>query len=204
MLDISIGLSELEYVFEIHIIAVGNEVKELLWLLKKDFLGNPLVKTVNFTKKRKEQFSFEWEQKGSAEYQLPQKYLYEPNAAILKSGAFDLISEKFRIKKLHRNTHLYTSGELIDFPGRRFLVERTIPYSKTEMRASPTFKKANIATRNFPEPVKLLRKKWKIKDGGSVYLFFCNQYRRQERANCVFQGLKSAFFLIKTVSISLI
>nr|WP_181566802.1 class I SAM-dependent methyltransferase [Aequorivita sp. CIP111184] len=172
MLDVSIGLAELQKVFEIHIVAVDNEVKELLWLLKKDAFQEPHIKTVNIKKSGIERFDFKWNETPTALYSLPKKYLYEPNAAILKSGAFDLVFEKFKVNKLHKNTHLYTSETLIDFPGRVFLIEKAIPYTKIEMRAALSFKKANITTRNFPESVETLRKKWKIKDGGDIYLFF--------------------------------
>ncbi len=172
MLDISVGLSELKHIFEIHIIAVENEVRELLWLLKKNSSAAPNIKTVNFSKLEKETFNFTWNEKGFAEFSMPEKYLYEPNAAIMKSGAFDLVSQKFKLKKLHNNTHLYTNDKLIDFPGRTFTIEKTVPYSKKEMRQALSFKKANVATRNFPESVETLRKKWKIKDGGEIYLFF--------------------------------
>lgn len=172
MFDISVGLNELKDVTEIHIVAVDNEVKELLWLLKKANEKPLKIKTVNFTKSGKEVFNFNWNEAEKATYSLPQKYLYEPNSAILKSGAFNLISNKLKLDKLNKNTHLYTSKSLIDFPGRSFVIENVVPYTKAEMRAALTFKKANITTRNFPESVAKLRKKWKIADGGEVYLFF--------------------------------
>ncbi len=172
MLDISVGLNELQSVSEIHIVALENEVKELLWLLQKNTSDEPKIKTVNFKKSGAETFDFEWGEIGVAEYSFLQKYLYEPNAAILKSGAFELISEKLKVNKLHKNTHLYTSKTLMDFPGRTFLIEEVVPYNKSEMRRAITFKNANIATRNFPESVETLRKKWKITEGGSIYLFF--------------------------------
>ncbi|CAM3406918.1 THUMP-like domain-containing protein [Aequorivita lipolytica] len=172
MLDISVGLNELNNVSEIHIVAVDNEVKELLWLFQKNISEKLIIKTINFSKSKVERFLFDWDAAGTANYSVPQKYLYEPNAAILKSGAFELISEKFKIDKLHKNTHLYTSENLIDFPGRRFLIENVTPYSKKEIRAVLDFKKANITIRNFPESVAMLRKKWKIEDGGDRYLFF--------------------------------
>ena len=172
MLDISVGLNELKNVSEIHIVAVENEVKELLWLLKKDVVGEPRLKTVNFTKSGIDCFDFVWNEPATANYRLPQKYLYEPNAAILKSGAFNLVSEKLGVGKLHQNTHLYTSNKIVDFPGRSFVIEKVVPYTKAEIRSALSFKKANIATRNFPESVATLRKKWKIADGGEVYFFF--------------------------------
>jgi len=172
MLDISQGLEELDSVAEIHIVAVDNEVKELIWLIQGEHTGDPIVKAVNLKGKKGEEFNFHWRTKGIPKYGHPQKYLYEPNAAILKSGAFDLISERFKVNKLNRNTHLYTSDTLMDFPGRRFVIEKVIPYSRSEIRKALTFKKANISIRNFPESVERLRKKWKIQDGGDIYLFF--------------------------------
>jgi len=171
MLDISIGIQELVYVKEIHVVAIHNEVKELLWIIDKNPTANIQIKTINFDSKEAQGFDFIWNHSATASYSLPQNYLYEPNAAILKSGAFDLVSERFNIPKLHPNTHLYTGENLIEFPGRCFKIVGQIPYRKSEMRKA-NFKKANISTRNFPESVADLRKKWKIGSGGSIYLFF--------------------------------
>ena len=185
MLDISVGLNELFDVSEIHIVAVENEVKELLWLLKKNNAEPLKIKTINFTKSGKENFDFDWNETSEATYSLPLKYLYEPNAAILKSGAFELISNKLKLDKLNKNTHLYTSETLVDFPGRSFVIETVVPYNKSEMRLALTFKKANVATRNFPESVATLRKKWQISDGGDVYLFFVtNSEDKREMIVC--------------------
>ncbi len=179
MLDISVGLNELQHVAEIHIVAVENEVKELLWVLRHDAANIPDIKTINFSKAGVETFNFKWGTEAAADYSFPKKFLFEPNAAILKSGAFDNISEELQVYKLNKNTHLYTGDQLIDFPGRSFRIEKVIPYSKAEMRKE-TFKKANIATRNFPESVASLRKKWKIADGGAVYLFFVTTFENQK------------------------
>lgn len=185
MLDISVGLNELQGVSEIHIVAVENEVKELLWLLKKDVVGVIRIKTINFTKSGIDYFDFNWNESATANYSLVQKYLYEPNAAIYKSGAFNLVSEKLKASKLHQNTHLYTSDTIVDFPGRSFVIEKVVPYNKAEIRSALSFKKANIATRNFPESVETLRKKWKIADGGDVYLFFVtNLENKKEMLIC--------------------
>ncbi|MBT0608721.1 class I SAM-dependent methyltransferase [Aequorivita echinoideorum] len=172
MLDIAIGLKDLQYTFEIHIVAVENEVKELIWLLREEFKGNPTIKTINLKKLHSEKFEFNYNDEAEANYSHPEKFLYEPNAAILKSGAFDLVSHRFKLNKLHKHTHLYTNKTLIDFPGRTFEIEKIVPYSKMEMKRAINFPKANIATRNFPESVESLQKKWKIKDGGDIYLFF--------------------------------
>ena len=172
MLDLSIGMEELQHVSEIHIVAVNNEVKELLWLINKDHLEVPLIKTINITKVSNEKFEFYWNEKHISEYTTPKKYLYEPNSAIMKSGAFNLVSAKYKLNKLQQHTHLYTSNDLIDFPGRRFEIKQVIPFQKKEIKKSLKIKKANITTRNFPESVSSIRKKFKISDGGEDYLFF--------------------------------
>ncbi len=173
LLDISAGLSELKNVKSIHIVALENEVKELLWELHRDYFGKTNLKTVNIVKENRENFEFVLDENSIIpEYGLPEKYLYEPNSAIMKSGGFDEVSTFYKIKKLHKHSHLYTNSEIILFPGRIFEIENTISYHKNEMKNFLQGKQANITTRNFPETVEGIRKKWKIKEGGHQYCFF--------------------------------
>ncbi len=173
ILDITAGLSELRNVKSIHIVAVNNEVKELLWEIKKGYQGEINIKTINFNKNIAEKFDFVLnEEIQHSIYSLPKKYIYEPNSAILKSGAFELIAQHFKLEKLHQHSHLYTSDEIIDFPGRVFKIELHFEFNKKEMKQFLENTKANITTRNFPETVENLRKKWKIKEGGDRYSFF--------------------------------
>ncbi|TBX65174.1 class I SAM-dependent methyltransferase [Flavobacterium silvisoli] len=173
ILDITAGLSELKYVREIHIVAVDNEVKELLWILKKNHTQPVKMVAVNLAKDQTQSFAFELNaNEKPVVYGLPKQYLYEPNAAIMKSGGFDEIATQFDVEKLHQHSHLYTSDKLIEFPGRVFRIEQNIGYNKAEMKEFLENKKANITTRNFPDSVEIIRKKWKIKDGGNLYCFF--------------------------------
>ncbi|NLP56646.1 class I SAM-dependent methyltransferase [Lutibacter sp. B1] len=172
ILDITSAINELVYVKEIHIIAIDNDVKELLFLLEKNYAEPIKIETINFTKNCTQQFAFYKTEKPSATYSTPKKYLYEPNTAILKAGAFKHISEKLKIGKLHQHSHLYTSENLIDFPGRGFEIMHLIPYDKKRLKRLIPSKKANITTRNFPESVSQIRKKTGFKDGGNIYLFF--------------------------------
>lgn len=173
LLDISAGLSELKHVKTIHIVALENEVKELLWELHKDYFGNVHIKTVNIVKEKLETFDFILNDNSTLpNFSFPQKYLYEPNSAIMKSGGFDEVSSFYNLNKLHKHSHLYTSIHLIPFPGRIFYIQNTFPYNKPEMKSYLENTQANITTRNFPDSVESIRKKWKIKDGGNVYCFF--------------------------------
>lgn len=173
LLDLSAGQNELKHIKAIHIVAVENEVKELLWVLQKNYIKSIEIHTVNLTKSRNEHFNFvlDQEEQTTANQSLPLKYLYEPNSAIMKSGAFNLVSDKFKLFKLHTHSHLYTSNELIDFPGRTFVIKDQHLYNKATLRGLKKFK-ANITTRNFPVTVADIRNKFSIKDGGDLYLFF--------------------------------
>ncbi|WP_433832220.1 THUMP-like domain-containing protein [Flavobacterium anhuiense] len=173
LLDISAGLSELKNVKYIHVIALENEVKELLFEIHKDYSDRITLKTANILKEKTETFEFVLgEEMAYPLYDFPKKYLYEPNAAIMKSGGFDEVSITFQIDKLHKHSHLYTSDDLIDFPGRKFEIQKVISYSKNDMKNELANQQANITTRNFPETVENIRKKWKIKNGGNLYCFF--------------------------------
>ena len=173
LLDITAGLSELKNVKTIHIVAVDNEVKELLWELHKGYNEKTTIKTVNLLKDKNDSYQFVLDENIKiAPYGLPEKYLYEPNNAIMKSGGFDEISIFYALNKLHKHSHLYTSSNIIDFPGRVFEIEKLISYTKMEMKKNLEGKQINITTRNFPETVENIRKKWKIKEGGNSYCFF--------------------------------
>lgn len=173
LLDISATRIDLENVKQIHVVAVNNEVKELLWILERNYSGSVLIKTVNIQKKNQQTFDFYYDEESTAkaEYTRPSNYLYEPNSAILKAGAFNSVSSVLVVKKLHKHSHLYTSKTLIDFPGRRFTIENVIPFNKKAF-SKLKIQKANITTRNFPLSVADIRKKFKVKDGGTIYLFF--------------------------------
>ncbi|MDX1762616.1 MAG: class I SAM-dependent methyltransferase, partial [Christiangramia sp.] len=173
ILDITAGMNELGNVKEVHVVAVKNEVKELLWILQKNFQDEPKIKTINFEKEQVQEFADDREfASENASISLPEKYLYEPNSAIMKSGLFDILAVKTGTQKLHQHSHLYTSKELLSFPGRIFKITDIKEYKPSYLKKYFKSKKANITTRNFPETVDNIRKKFKIKEGGSDYLFF--------------------------------
>lgn len=172
ILDLTSAINELNFVKQIHIIAVKNEVKELLFLLEKNYTKTIEIKTININSNKNQCFDFIFHEDADETYSNPKKYLYEPNAAILKAGAFTQVSKQLKIKKLHKHSHLYTSNELIEFPGRKFEITNCSTYNKKELKKIILSKKANISIRNFPETVEQIRKKTGLKDGGDNYLFF--------------------------------
>jgi len=172
ILDIKLGLTELKNVKKSHIVAIENEVKELLWEIEKKYTSDIIICTRNYSKSKIENFDFKHNTEANSTFALPQKYLFEPNSAIMKSGGFSTIAKSFQLDKLHVHSHLYTSNELIEFPGRIFEIVKVINYNKSDLKKYLENQKANVTIRNFPETVDVIRKKWKIKDGGTSYCFF--------------------------------
>ncbi|MHC5354483.1 THUMP-like domain-containing protein [Myroides sp. LJL115] len=180
LLDIQAGLKELSNVKQVHIVALNNEVKELLWVIEKDYTQEIELIAVNIQKDKTDSFTVCLSQECSAKFEDLSLYLYEPNAALLKTGKFDCISAIFNIGKLHQHSHLYTGSELISFPGRSFKVLSTHLYNKANTKEQLQGIKANLTTRNFPLKVEEIRKKWKVKEGGDIYIFFTTLRNEQK------------------------
>lgn len=173
MLDIQRGLTILPHVKKVIVVAVGGEVRELLFFSDHGHSGEPLLDAVDLTAAGEEIFSFSREEEHVAivEYADPQRFLYEPNAAILKAGAFKLIAARFKLAKLHRNTHFYTSNELLpDFPGRVFEVVATGRRMTPELERYFPDRKANVVVRNYLLSAEQLKAKTGLRDGGTKYL----------------------------------
>ena len=130
--------------------------------------------------KGKELFFFDFEEEASIQleqFSEPLKYLYEPNASIMKAGAYKALTKKYNVLKLHPNTHLYTSEILVsDFPGRIFQIDQCTKFDKKEIVRALPGKKANLATRNFPEDIQKIKKRMGLTDGGEIFLFACTIY----------------------------
>ncbi len=190
MADIGETLRLLPETREIHILAVKNECKELLFILEpsqpempdlsvKIHAVNLLISSPN------QEFIFQEQEEKKAVLRTTgeiARYLYEPNAALLKSGAFKLIAVRYDLQKIHRHSHLYTSTKLcLQFPGRIFEVLSTHEFSgKSLKQLSKEIPKANITTRNFPLSVEEIRTRSHIKEGGDIYLFATTLYNEQK------------------------
>lgn len=169
LIDLQHLVSSLQNIAKIWIIAVKNEVKEVLIHIKKTDEETE-ISCVNLQSLEPEfNFKLNSEKYCKSEFSQPEKYIFIPNNSVLKSGAFNLVSEKFNLKKLHQNTHIYTSEKAIgNFPGRVFEVEEINP---KDLKKGEQY---NIITKNFPLKPEEIKKKYKLKDGGNDYLIFCS------------------------------
>ncbi len=176
LLDIDLAVRQLTGAVEsVHIVAVQGEVKEILFSLgnQKIERDNIQLSAVNLINNGIISLSFRWNEERTADsiFGNPRTYVYEPNAAVLKAGAFRLVAARFGLTKLAPNSHLYTSDDIQwDFPGRIFTLKQVIkPDAKTLKIAIPDLK-ANLTVRNFPQSVAELRKKLSLREGGDVYI----------------------------------
>ena len=179
MLDLSLALKELKQTQEVHILSVNNECKELLILLGQTSPTEISIHCVNLSTKgtqEEQHFVFTREQEQCSECTYTdslETYLYEPNASLLKAGAFRSIAAAYPVRKLHPNSHLYTSDTFIEnFPGRIFRIVNQCSFNKKEVKENlADLKKANVTVRNFPATVAELRKRIHLAEGGDTYLF---------------------------------
>lgn len=175
MLDISLALKELRHVSEVHVVAVGNECKELLFIMEPGYEAAPRFTCVNLQSRQPLVTFTQEEERGTVSILATEvaSYLYEPNVALMKGGCYKLLTQRFGVMKLHPHSHLYTSDQLVsDFPGRIFNVEGWSFFNKkVRQQLLSDVTQASIAVRNFPLTVAELRKAWKIGDGDELYLF---------------------------------
>ncbi|MCS2892281.1 SAM-dependent methyltransferase [Parabacteroides faecis] len=178
MADIQQTLELLPGATEVHVLSVKNECKELLFVMEcETAVTLPVIHCINYDSSgREEAFAFTLQDERSEILQLADRigrFFYEPNASLLKAGAFKSVAVRFGLAKLHVSSHLYTSDTVVeDFPGRCFVVEEVYPFSgKLCKSLSKDIPQANMTVRNFPLSVEELRKRTKITDGGNVYLF---------------------------------
>ena len=168
MLDITSALQSLGNEWDVHVVALHNEVKEIIFVT-----GNNRIHAVNILHEGNDQFSFTRSEEKSALCAMADcicEYIYEPNAAIIKAGAFRLVAERFQLHKLDHNTHLYTADQLIeDFPGRVWKVIAQ-PIKNQRDIAALGIQRAAILTRNYPLTPEELRKKFKVQESDSHFL----------------------------------
>jgi hypothetical protein len=172
MLDITQAVTTLSQVtWDIYVVAIKNEVKEVLLLSG----GSGRITAIDLSKKE-QAFTFTREEEQATQTKMVNgtwsngTWIYEPNAAILKAGAYKLVAQRFGLQKLDTNTHLYTSETLVEnFPGRVWKVKEPTP----TLPKGKEIKQANVLVRNYPLTAEQLKKKLHLRDGGTAFVIGC-------------------------------
>lgn len=173
MLDSHDAVRRMEHVSRVLVVSVGGECKELLLMLERGFAGSTTVSCIN------DDTTFDycpddpcpplplWDEQNA------RRFLYEPNASIMKAGAFAPLAARFSLEGVAMNSHLFLSDTMKnDFPGRTFVIDEVMPLSSSLLkRGLPGLKAANVTVRNYPMRTEQLRRRLRLNDGGDTYLF---------------------------------
>lgn len=174
MIDIDLACRQLGCVKEVHVVAVNGECKEVLFHCGPQD-DEPQIYCASITSQAgATSYSFTRSQEAAATpcfCTTVGRYLYEPDAALMKGGPYNLICLWFGMEKLARNTHLYTSDERVgDFPGRVFEVVGELKLSRRDMAAAIPEGKAHVVTRNYPVDAAALQRQLGLKEGGDLFV----------------------------------
>ena len=165
MIDIDLACRQLGDVEEVHVVGVKGECKEVLFLCGEP-QGEPRIVCGDFAFSRSEEADAE-----GRYCQQVGRYLYEPDATLMKGGPFKLLGQSYGLELLGRNTHLYTSDRRVDdFPGRVFEVLKELKLSRKEVMAAIPSGKAHVVTRNYPVEAAALQKQLGLKEGGEEFV----------------------------------
>lgn len=186
MLDISSGLNYLPDATEVHVVSVEGECKELLFVRRYSINNHEPHEVKVFATDISKNLTYSTIQTplhdiGTQQiaWGLKPRYLYEPNASLMKAGAFNHIALRYGLHKLDTNTHLYSSEHLVhDFPGKIFQIEHVHTDSLKSLPVKQ--KNLHVKVRNYPISAEELSKKLKVKPEGDLYLFACTVYKNKK------------------------
>lgn len=178
MQDISECINVLENVHKIWVISIQDEVKELLLHLKANSNSSPSISSIDINREEEMNFTHTFEKRiCKVKFGRVKKYLYQPGSAILKAELQNRYALHLGLEKLHTNTQLYTSDNILEnFVGRVFLVKESMRLNKKEIKRALPLMKANVITKNFPLSPHELIQKYKLKEGGDKYLIGYTDY----------------------------
>ncbi len=185
VLDIEKAILSLKYVSAVHVVQWRGECKEVLYLLDFSYKVDPSEVVITAADiddygrvEKKLSYKISDEKRVVLDYAMPLKYIYEPSSAFQKSGGFKSMALCFNVKKIHPNSHIYTSDNINDdFPGKCYEVLDIVSAKPKVLM----IKKADLTVRNFPSTVHDLRKKLKLSDGGNHRVFattLCNEEKK--------------------------
>lgn len=174
MMDIDKGIEQLGNVSDVYVVAVRNECKELVFVCGDSDLearihctdiisGDGVYNNEPFTRSQEAQAECVY-------CKSVGRYIYEPDASLMKGGPYKLLSDEWGMQKLARNTHLYTSDNFHDWMGRTFCVLKEVSLNKKAIAALIPDRKAHVITRNYPVAAAELQKQLGLKEGGDLFV----------------------------------
>lgn len=175
---------------EVHIVGAGGECKELLVWMDREWAGDYSITAVELTgseddgKYEVAGFSFSPSEERSSAPLIAGKdeigtatHLFEPGKALMKAGAYNLLSTKYGLKKLGRSTHYYIVSDQDSLAaiwkmGKVFSILRCESLDKRSIKQiAAEYPKAEVTARNLPMDTDTLRKKLGTKSSDNFHIF---------------------------------
>lgn len=178
LLDISFIINTVEKLFHIYVVCFRGECKELLIEIHNEgeFTGVTAIdldwdRTISeFKCLTKNLENTRFSKYATLNSPSDYSYLYEPNAAVMKTGDWHTLCQKFPdLWKADVNTHLFLSNTLYkDFPGRKLKMSASI--GKKDLKSLKNTK-FNIVARNHPLTAPKIYNLHSIIPGGKEYIY---------------------------------
>ena len=175
---------------EVHIVGAGGECKELLVWMDREWAGDYSITAVELTGSEDEGkyevagFSFSPSEERSSAPLIAGKdeigtatHLFEPGKALMKAGAYNLLSTKYGLKKLGRSTHYYIVSDQDSLAaiwkmGKVFSILRCESLDKRSIKQiAAEYPKAEVTARNLPMDTDTLRKKLGTRSSDHFHIF---------------------------------
>lgn len=172
---------------EVHVVAAGGECKELLIWMDREWSGEYETIAVELPAgyPENEAFTFSFkvsEEKIATSSSSPRNdvingFLFEPGKALMKAGCYNLISERYSLKKLGKSTHYYitndtSKAETLKRLGKVYEIIDCAPLDKRSMKiAGENFPRAEVTARNIPMDTDTFRKKLGVSSGDDAHIF---------------------------------
>ena len=175
---------------EVHIVGAGGECKELLVWMDREWAGDYSITAVELTGSEDEGkyevagFSFSPSEERSSAPLIAGKdeigtatHLFEPGKALMKAGAYNLLSTKYGLKKLGRSTHYYIVSDQDSLAaiwkmGKVFRILRCESLDKRSIKQiAAEYPKAEVTARNLQMDTDTLRKKLGTKSSDHFHIF---------------------------------
>lgn len=173
MLSITKAINQLNHVIAVNILALKDEVKELLFEIDYNKKRHhPKIKCYDLALSQPLLFSADYEQENNVitDFNSVKNYLYIPHSTILKAGFFNKVSIDYDVNKIAEHTHVYTSTRQIDFPGRCFKVKKVLAYKPKFIKKYYAGKDFHVIKKNFGISAENIRLKFKLNPRGNHYL----------------------------------